>query len=225
MRTLIVVAIGSVALIQPAAAQLQAPTAIVEEVKGNVQGAEFMDYVHPGKVIKLGVSGVIVLNYLTSCLRETITGGVVLVGTEHSKVDPMAEVASAKVDCDARQPQLSDSEASQSAATTFRSMDAKKQGAAGPKPTKIYGLSPVFETAQSGKLVIERTDIVGTRDEVTLDAKTMVKGKFYDMAKAGKSLTPGASYAASIGARKIAFTVDPNAQPGAAPIVGRLLRL
>jgi hypothetical protein len=223
MRTLMVVAIGTVALISPAAAQLQAPTAIVEEVKGKVAGVEFMDYVHPGKVIKLGSAGSIVLSYLESCVRETITGGVVLVGTEHSKVDPMANVESTKVDCDGKRMKLSDSEASQSAATTFRTINAKKQAAA-PLAT-IYGVSPVFETSQHGKLVIERTDLAGERDEVTLDPKNLVKGKFYDMAKAGKSLVPGGSYAASIGSRRIAFKVDPQAKPGEAPIVGRLLRL
>jgi hypothetical protein len=224
MRSLIVLAIGSAALVSPAAAQLQAPTAIVEDVKGKVAGVEFMDYVHPGKVIKLGTSGSIVLSYLTSCLRETITGGVVLVGSEQSKVDPTANVETTKVECDGKRMQLSESEASQSAATTFRSMkDAKTRPA--EKTTTIYGLSPVFETTQPGKLVIERTDQAGARDEVTLDSKSLLKGKFYDMAKAGKALVPGGTYAATLGSRKIAFKVDPQAKPGDAPIVGRLLRL
>jgi hypothetical protein len=223
MRTLIVVVIGSIALVSSASAQLQAPTAIVEEVKGKVTGVEFMDYVHPGKVIKLGTSGSIVLSYLESCVRETITGGVVLVGTEQSKVDPMANLESTKVDCDSKRMKLSDSEASQSAATTFRTINANKQASA--PLTKIYGSSPVFETSAQGKLIIERTDLAGERDEVALDPKTLVKGKFYDMAKAGKSLVPGGSYAASIGSRKIVFKVDPQAKPGNAPIVGRLLRL
>jgi hypothetical protein len=222
MRTLLVVAIGTVALLSPASAQLQPPAAIVEDLKGKVDGVEFMDYVHPGKVIKLGTSGSIVLSYLNSCLRETITGGVVLVGTEQSKVDPMANVQSAKVECDGKRMQLSESEASQSAATTFRSMkDAKTRPA---EPVTIYGVSPVFEATAPGKLVIERTDQAGARDEVTLDGKSLLKGRFYDMAKAGKSLTPGASYAATLGSRRIAFKIDPQAKPDA-PIVGRLLRL
>jgi hypothetical protein len=223
MRILIAVAAGSLAMASSASAQLQAPTAIVEDVKGKVAGVEFMDYVHPGKVIKLGTSGSIVLSYLESCVRETITGGVVLVGTEQSKVDPMAHVESDKVDCDSKRMKLSDSEASQSAATTFRTINAKKQAAA-PLAT-IYGASPVFETSTQGKLVIERTDLAGERDEVALDPKTLVKGKFYDMAKAGKSLVPGGSYQASIGSRKIAFKVASQAKPGEGPIVGRLLRL
>ena len=35
-------------------AAAQVPVAIVEDVQGKVVGVEFMDYVAPGKVIKLG---------------------------------------------------------------------------------------------------------------------------------------------------------------------------
>ena len=38
--------------------------ALVEEVKGEVTGVEFMDDVTPGKVIKLGPKGSIVLTYM-----------------------------------------------------------------------------------------------------------------------------------------------------------------
>jgi len=220
MRTLIIAATALVALTAPAAAQLKAPAALVEEVKGNVAGVEFMDYVSPGKVIKLGTSGSIVLSYLASCIRETITGGVVLIGTEQSKVDPMANVESTKVDCAGQRMQLSESEASESAATTFRSVGSKQSA-----PLTIYGVSPVFETAGPGKLVIERTDIVGTREEVVLDSKSLVKGKFYDMAKVGKSLMPGATYSATFGSRKIDFRIAPLAKSGDGLIVSRLLRL
>lgn len=224
-RTLIVAAFGAVGLFSAAGAQT--PTAIVEEVKGNVAGVEFMDYVHPGKVIKLGANGSIVLSYLASCVRETIKGGVVVVGTEESKVS-LAEIESSKVACDASPSQLSDREASQSAATTFRTLAPQKAAASAapvaPKLT-VYGLSPVFEISQQGNLVIERTDATGGRDEVKLDPKLLIKGKFYDMAKAGKSLTPGASYTASVGSRRIAFKVDPLAKPGAAPLPSRLLHL
>lgn len=221
-RTLIVAAFGSVALIPAATAQT--PAAIVEDVKGNVAGVEFMDYLQPGKVIKLGASGVIVLSYFASCVRETIKGGVVIVGTEESKVS-LAEIESTKVACDASPAQLSDREASQSAATTFRSLAPEKSTAPPARQPTVYGLSPVFEISGQGLLVIQRTDAAGPRDEVKLDAKSLIKGKFYDMAKAGKSLTPGASYAASLGAHRIAFKVDPQAKPGATPLAGRLLHL
>jgi hypothetical protein len=53
------------------------PVAVIEDVRGNPAGLQVMDYVEPGKVIQLGSNDSIVLDYLTSCWRETITGGTV----------------------------------------------------------------------------------------------------------------------------------------------------
>lgn len=82
-----------------ASALAQASVAVVEEVKGKPSGVEFMDYVAPGKVIKLSPKDSIVLGYMTSCWRETITGGTVLVGAEQSMVHE-GEIERVKVDCD-----------------------------------------------------------------------------------------------------------------------------
>jgi hypothetical protein len=79
-------------------AAAQRPVAVVEEVKGKVTGVEFMDYVTPGKVIKLGPQGSIVLEYMTSCWRETITGGTVVVGVEQSLFH-LSKVEGVKIDC------------------------------------------------------------------------------------------------------------------------------
>ena len=57
------------------------PVALIEEVQGEVAGAELMDYVVPGQVIKLGPDATLVLSYLKSCRRETVNGtGSVTVG-------------------------------------------------------------------------------------------------------------------------------------------------
>ena len=50
MKSIFVAVVGSVGFTALAAAQ--APVAVVEDVQGPVTGAEFMDYVAPGKVIK-----------------------------------------------------------------------------------------------------------------------------------------------------------------------------
>jgi hypothetical protein len=73
--------------------------ALVEEVKGKVTGVEFMDYVAPGTVIKLGPKDSIVLTYIKSCWRETITGGTVVIGAEQSLFH-LSKVEGVKVDCD-----------------------------------------------------------------------------------------------------------------------------
>ena len=222
MKASIIAAAVVVGWITPSIAQ--APVAIVEDVKGNGVGVEFMDYVAPGKVIKLGANGVVVLGYMTSCWRETITGGVVIVGAEESKTS-LSQVSREKVACEGSQAQLSNREATQSAATTFRSLDSSKQAPAPRQRQMIYGLSPVIEMTQPGKLVIERVDVPGQRIEATVSPQSLVKGKFYDLAAAGTSLMPGGTYAATLGSRKAEFKVDALARPGASPIVGRLVRL
>jgi len=73
--------------------------ALVEEVKGKVTGVEFMDYVAPGTVIKLRPKDSIVLTYIKSCWRETITGGTVVIGVEQSLFH-LSKVEGVKVDCD-----------------------------------------------------------------------------------------------------------------------------
>jgi hypothetical protein len=103
-------------------AKAQRPVAVVEEVKGKVVGVEFMDYVTPGTVIKLGPKGSIVLGYMKSCWRETITGGTVVVGVEQSLVH-LAEIERVKVDCGASQP-LIDQRTRESAGTVFRGVSS-----------------------------------------------------------------------------------------------------
>src|SRR3954464_11354584 len=86
-------------------AAAQAPAAVVEDVQGKVTGAEFMDYVAPGKVIKLGPGATIVLSYMKSCWREAISGiGTVIVGAEASMVH-LSEVKAGKVKCESARSQ------------------------------------------------------------------------------------------------------------------------
>jgi len=64
-----------------------AAVALVEDIRGAPgAGVEIMDYVFPGQTIKLGGSGVIVLNHLDGCLVETVTGGTVTVKRKGSEV-------------------------------------------------------------------------------------------------------------------------------------------
>jgi hypothetical protein len=60
--------------------------AVFESLTGNLSGVESMDYVRAGQVIRLGPHQTIVLSYMASCVRETITGGTVTVGTQRSEV-------------------------------------------------------------------------------------------------------------------------------------------
>jgi hypothetical protein len=60
---------------------------------------------------------------------------------------------------------------------------------------------------------------------VDLIPASVVRGKFYDFAKTSTTLRPGGIYAASLGSRRAIFLVDRRAEPGATPIIGRLVRL
>ncbi|WBL80266.1 hypothetical protein I3J27_07520 [Bradyrhizobium xenonodulans] len=222
MKRLIGAAVGAFCLAAPALAET--PAAIVEDVQGKVDGIAFMDYVAPGKIIKLGPKASITLSYLKSCQRETISEGVVLVGAEQSTVQ-LGEVKREKVPCDTNAAKLSEREANQSAATTFRTMRSDARGAAPAKLPTLYGVSPLVQAKSGSTLVIERTDGKEPAISVPLKSEIMVGGKFYDFAKAGKSLTPGGSYLAILGAKRYAFQVDAGATSSPTPIVGRLLRL
>lgn len=221
MRSLIGAFIGAFCVATPALAET--PAAIVEDVQGKVDGIAFMDYVAPGKIIKLGPKASITLSYLKSCQRETISEGVVLVGAEQSTVQ-LGEVKREKVPCDTNAAKLSEREANQSAATTFRTMRSDSKGTPARLPT-LYGTAPLVQARSGSTLVIERTDGKEPTISVPLKSEIMVGGKFYDFAKAGKSLTPGGSYLAILGAKRYAFQVDASATSSPTPIVGRLLRL
>jgi hypothetical protein len=220
MKRAIAVCVGLLALASPAAAE--PPVAVVEEVSGKVTGAEFMDYVAPKAVIKIGAGGSIVLSYMQSCRRETISGiGTVIVGTEESVVH-LADVKAERTACDSNQSHAINRATSEVAATVMRSVVPTNTL---PKPQlTLYGTSPFVQAKGRGTLVMERLDVTGERQQIDLDGKQL-KGRFFDFASANRALAPGGVYAATFGASKIVFRVDPWAHPGAAPIVGRLLRM
>ena len=220
MKRAIAVCVGLLALASPAAAE--PPVAVVEEVSGKVTGAEFMDYVAPKAVIKIGAGGSIVLSYMQSCRRETIRGiGTVIVGTEESVVH-LADVKAEKTACDSNQSHAINRATSEVAATVMRSVVPINTL---PKPQlTLYGTSPFVQAKGRGTLVMERLDVTGERQQIDLDGKQL-KGRFFDFASANRALAPGGVYAATFGASKIVFRVDPWAHPGATPIVGRLLRM
>lgn len=200
----------------------QAPVAVVEDVGGKPPGVEFMDYVAAGKVIKLGPNDSVILGYLKSCWRETIRGGTVTVGAVQSEVQG-GTVDRVKVGCDGGRMELAAAQAKQSAAAVVRKVTTPRSV---PKPQfKIYGRTPIVELKGGGKLVIERVDVAnGERLEITIAPVELVRGAFYDLLRAGKSLAPGGIYRATVANQLIVFEVDAGAKDGAEPVSSRLLR-
>jgi hypothetical protein len=203
------------------------PTALVEDVKSGTAAVEFMDYVGTGQVIKLEPRDVLVLSYLKSCQHETITGGTVLIGADHSDVQG-GKLVSTKVACDGGKIRLTSQQANASGASAFRLQSS-------PVEPVLYALPPMVQIPKNlatadRTLVIERVGRPGDRHEIKL-GDDVAPGSFLDLAKVDtKPFTRGAIYNASLGADKVMFMVHAKAKTasktksGKAPVISRLLR-
>jgi hypothetical protein len=217
----------AVLLVCTAAASAQhAPVAVVEDVRGNPPGVELMAYVTAGQTIRLGRDDTIVLSYLKSCSRETITAGQVTVGSEHSTVEAGGRINREKTACDVARMDFAVKQADRrTGGMVFRGTLREQQGSPLLKPQFVlYGLSPVVELKPGSRVVIERADRAGETIELTPAGRRM-RGALYDFADDNRALVRGGVYRARMGTVEVLFQIHPDAQPGRAPIVGRLLRL
>lgn len=112
--------------------------ALVESID-NAAGADvaFLDTVQAGRVIELDDRGVLVLSYFGSCVRETITGGRVVVGEASSSVSG-GELTSEIVDCQGATPvitaELSEAGTAVKRVTPFDPDDWKEWAVRTPHP-------------------------------------------------------------------------------------------
>jgi len=206
-------------------ASAQSPAAVVEEIQGSVPGIQFMDYVDPGQVIRLGAHDRIVLGYLKSCWRETISGGTVTVGIEQSEVAG-GEVARAKVACEGGKMMLSAELAGKSGAMVFRQA---------PKPQA----SPPSRIRNSRSLDCARSSKCGRPASLLSNAwispanatrspspsnNSCAAHSWISPSRAWRSF-PAESTGLNSPTRRLCSKIDPDAKPGEAPLVGRLARL
>ena len=84
-KRLSMLAAAGAVMIASSATAAPLEVALVEGLTGT-SSVGFMDYLKTGQVIRLGPRDKLVLTYMTSCVRETITGGTVIIGTESSEV-------------------------------------------------------------------------------------------------------------------------------------------
>jgi hypothetical protein len=184
-----------------------------------------MDYVETGKTIQLGTRGSIVLSYMNSCVRETISGGTVTVGTDQSDVQG-GRVARTKVACDPGNLALSGDRPGQFAGRVFRNVAAGTSGV--EAQVTLYGRSPVLQLRGPCTLLIERLDATTERYLVDVAPDQLLHGSFYDFAKWGRHLAAGGLYRISPegqDGQEVVFKIDAHAKPGNTPMVGRLLHL
>jgi len=213
-----VVIILAGAAAQPALAQSRAPVALVEDVSAGVKGVEAFDYVTAGKQIQLGSAGTLVLGYLDSCSEETITGGMVVVGTDQSAVTG-GSVQRKTVACSGKPMQLTAEQSGKSGGLVFRK--APSAGGAPPppaaRPRVIPSAGPVISLPKAGRLTIVRVDSQAA--PVTLD----LPAKPVDLGKRGIRLAPGGTYQANYGSNSVVFQVD-SQSTGDASALARLIR-
>ena len=184
-----ILAIGAMAAASAAAAPVQ--VALVENLTGSPAGVEFMDYLETGKTIELGSRDTIVLSYMSSCVRETITGGKVTVGTDQSEVQA-GKVTRTKVACDAGKMQLASNQPAQFGGRIFRSAPSNVPAAESSPQLTLYGRSPLVELKNPGTLLVERIDQASERYTVEVSNDHLLHGRFYDFAKRGRISPPAA---------------------------------
>jgi hypothetical protein len=207
----------------------QTPVALVEDIKGKVERLGVMEYLLEGRTFQLGPDQTVVVDYLNSCIRETIHGGTVKIGVKQSEVGS-GTVEREKVDCDAGKMMTTSGQDVDNAGYIFREGAAPNERlpkiARAPDPQfSLYGLNPLIELNGSGKLVIGRIDKKGEYFELDINQDKLLSRQFLDFAADGKSLTAGGVYGARWKNRFTVFRIDRTAQPGQTPILGRLLRL
>src|SRR5262245_2520020 len=197
----------------------QAPVAVVEEVESSTAGVEFMDYLNTGQTIQLSPKDRLVIGYMKSCWRETITGGTVTIGAEQSDVSGGA-VERVRVRCGTAKRSSTSKETTGSGAMVFRNA---------PKTTMpdqtVYSLSPIFECKSPGNLVMERLDKREKPIQINASDLQLSRRSFIDLSKANVVLTAGGLYRVKSADAEIVIKVDPSADLTGATIIGRLVRL
>ena len=203
----------------PVPALASGPVAIVEDIAADHAGIGPFEYVDAGRVIDLGAAGRLVIGYLKSCVRETVTGGRVTVEAEKSRIEG-GTVARELVECDGGRLQLSLRQAGKSAVLMLR----RPPGAGGAEIVqaafRIYSTSPFIRltgaAVAADAVEIERLD----RPADVLRLKTT--GGTVDLSARRTALRPGGLYRARAAGREVVFRVDRLARPGG-PILSRLV--
>lgn len=194
-------------------------TAVVEDLSGSVPGIEVFDFLSSGKTITLPAGAKLVLGYMNSCTRETITGpGTVAIGETGSKATG-AKLQQEKLACAAAN-QLAQGQAGKSAAMVFRGQPGSgRKRAEIPQPSAVLMYTaPAFQVTRSGQLTIERLDVAETVQVF------QVSGKLFDYGKTGKKLDAGGYYRAELNGKSTIFQISLDAGEGGGPLLLRLVR-
>lgn len=217
MRRLLGLGIATIFIAYAQAVRAEQVVAIVEAIDGPAGGIERLDYLESSKVITLRPDQTMVVAYFQSCLREAITGGRVVIGTESSVVEG-GRAERTKLPC-------GEGKSGPGQRATAKPGMVFRDGRNGSRAQHIvYGTSPIIDLGAPGTVLIVRTDRPGDRHRFDVRPGDLLRGRFFDLGTAGAVLHPGASYRLSFGTRRVDIVVDAAAQPDAA-LVSRLLSM
>ena len=88
----------------------EAPVALIEGLTSPSQRVELMTYAHVGQVIHLNADQTMVLSYKDTCIRETITGGTITIGTGQSEVRSAVRLERIENNCNLRKVDVDQTE-------------------------------------------------------------------------------------------------------------------
>jgi hypothetical protein len=197
-------AVSCAAMLSSSAAAAGKRVALVEE--GSAAGAGIMEFslLAEGTAFQLAPTETIVIGYMTSCTRETITGGSVTIGAGESAIVG-GQVAREEVQCAEPRLDLTAAESQQSATIAFRPLGSNK---------RVYSRTPLLFGGGNTPLLVEIVDMESSKTIKKLQAET---GPI-DLAVEKVELQPGKTYQFKGVHNTVLVEIDPNAKAGGTPL-------
>jgi len=200
------VAVGVLSALGGGANAAPRPVAIVEESARNDGIGRAFSLLSESDSLKLAKDETIVLGYLKSCVRETITGGIVTVGAKESVVEG-GKVTREKTECAENKLALTAGESQQSATIAFRGT-----------VKHIFTLQPVIMAGTSSGVTIEAVQS-GEVWQVVPD-----NGRI-DFRAAKLQMQPGTNYKVIGATHTVIVEVDPAADTAKTGLLERVVIL
>ena len=218
------VTLGALLFGLAAAPAAQKPAAVVEQVSAPTSGVQEMSYLAPGQTIELAPGTTLILDYLDSCVNETIKGGHVQIGTTQSEVAG-GTVSRTRPDCDGDALlQLTAAESDRGGAAVWRNLPADSTKL--PPPALVLkGVFPLVVAEQPGTAIIQRLDRPAPPVSLVIARLPNVARPRGDLLGQGAPLQPGGLYQITMGDNhSLVFKIDEDADSDGL-LVGRLLPL
>lgn len=178
--------------------------ALVEDGGAAKAGIGLFSLLSAGTTFELGTGETIVIGYMTSCRRETITGGQVTIGEKESAVAG-GKLAAESVQCGEPRLALSAAEAQQSATVAFRPADSLKH---------VYSRDLLLMGRGSPTIFLEIVEAGSGKSVKKLQTET----GYFDLAVEAVALQPGGTYLLKTARNTVMVEIDAKAKAGGSPL-------